>query len=74
MYLNNLINKICWPVHSLIPTANPKLAHPLDCLHTNYIKNNTLENSQIQKGINKKKVTTPQLPIMTQDCTALIST
>jgi hypothetical protein len=55
MYLYNLINKIYWPVLSLIRTANPKLAHPLGCLHTNYIKNNTLENSQIQQDINKKE-------------------
>jgi hypothetical protein len=49
------INKTCWPVLSLIRTANTKLAHPMGCLHTNYIENNTLENSQLQKDINKKE-------------------
>jgi hypothetical protein len=27
----------------------------MGCLHTNYTKNSTLENSQIQQGINKKE-------------------
>ncbi len=27
----------------------------MGCLHTNYIKNNTLENSQIQQDINKNE-------------------
>jgi hypothetical protein len=48
--------KIILPILSQIWTANTKLAHPMDCLHTNYIKNNTLENSQIQQGIKKKEI------------------
>ncbi len=49
------INKTCWPVLSLIRKANTKLAHPMGCLHTNYTKNNTLENSRFHKDINKKE-------------------
>ncbi len=49
------IKKVCWPVRSLNRTANTKLAHPMGCLHTNYIKNNTLENSRIQQDIVNKK-------------------
>ncbi len=49
------INKFCWPVLSQIRTANTKLAHPKGCLHTNYTKNDTPDNNQIQQGINKKE-------------------
>jgi hypothetical protein len=48
-------NKKCWPFLSQILTANTKLAHPMGCLRTNYTKNDTPENSQIQQGINKKE-------------------
>jgi hypothetical protein len=51
IYINNMI---CWTMLSQIRTASKKLAHPMGCLHTNYTKNNTPENSQIQHGINKK--------------------
>ncbi len=56
MYINN---KSFWPVLSQIRTANTKLAQfanlvasiPMGRLHTNYTKNDTPENSQIQQGI-----------------------
>jgi hypothetical protein len=49
------INNINWTVLSQIRTANTKSAHPMGCLHTNYTKNKTLENSQIQQDINNKE-------------------
>ncbi len=49
------INKIFWPVLSLIRAANTKLAVLMSCLHTNYTKNNTLEISQIQQDKQKRK-------------------
>ncbi len=40
---------------SQIRAASTKLAHPMGRLHTNYTKNNTPENSQIQQDINQKE-------------------